>query len=175
MSDPAATPSFERSLVMMLQRALNAVLPEFRPIIGRFGLTGTQWRVMRVLWEGDGRSVLELARATLVSAPSLVGVVDRLARDGLVERRPCDVDRRRVYVHLTRRGRALEQRVSPLLDEVYARIEGRLSQTEWRSLYSALERLSDVAPAGAESQRSEDTGRVSRHRSAAAGAWKELA
>ncbi len=41
MKDRAATPSFDRSLVMMLQRALNAVLPKFRAIIGRFGLTGT--------------------------------------------------------------------------------------------------------------------------------------
>ena len=175
MRDPTATPSFERSLVMMLQRALNALLPKFRAIIGRFGLTGTQWRVMRTLWDRDGRSVLELARATLISAPSLVGVIDRLARDGLVERRPCDVDRRRVYVHLTRRGRALEQRVSPLLDEVYAGIERRLDAAEWRALYSALDRLCDVAPDEAEPPRREETERGSRRRSATAGAWKEFA
>ena len=175
MPELSATPSFERSLVMMLQRAENAVLPEFRAIIGRFGVTGTQWRVMRALWERDGRSVLELARATLVSAPSLVGVVDRLARDGLVERRPCDVDRRRVYVHLTRRGRVLEQRVSPLLDEVYARIEERLSPAEWRALYAALDRLCDVAPGEVEPTRSVDTERGSRSRSGTAGAWKEFA
>ena len=174
MSDLVATPLFERSLVMMLQRAKNAVLPEFRVIIGRFGLTGTQWRVMRTLWDREGRSVLELARATLVSAPSLVGVVDRLARDGLVERRPCDVDRRRVYIHLTRRGRALEQRVSPLLDEVYARIEGRLSPAEWRALYTALDRLCDVAPSEAKPRRREDSERGSRRRSATAGAQKEF-
>ena len=68
-------------------------------------------------------------------------MVDRLARDGLVERRPCEVDRRRVYVHLTRRGRALEQRVSPLLDEVYAGVEKLLDAAEWRALYTALDRL----------------------------------
>ena len=175
MKDRAATPSFDRSLVMMLQRALNAVLPKFRAIIGRFGLTGTQWRVMRTLWDSDGRSVLELARATLVSAPSLVGVVDRLARDGLVERRPCDVDRRRVYVHLTRRGRALEQRVSPLLDEVYAGVEKLLDAAEWRALYTALDRLCDVAPDEAEPPRSNDTGRGVRRRSATAAARKEFA
>ncbi len=119
--------------------------------------------------------MLELARATFVSAPSLVGVVDRLARDGLVERRPCDVDRRRVYVHLTRRGRALEHRVSPLLDEVYARIEKRLSPAEWRALYTALDRLCDVAPDEAKPRRREDTERGSRRTSATPGAWKEFA
>jgi homoprotocatechuate degradation regulator HpaR len=114
--------SFSRSLPMMLYRTLDAVMPEFRAIFSEFDLTEPQWRVLRVLWEHDGASVLELARVTLVAAPSLVGVLDRLQQAELIERRPGETDRRHVHVHLRPRGRALE-RVRPMVEAAYAHLE----------------------------------------------------
>ena len=68
---------FQRSLPMMLYRTLDCVLPAFRQIYQEFGITEQQWRVLRVLWETDSQSLLALAEATLISSPSLVGIVDR--------------------------------------------------------------------------------------------------
>ena len=136
--------SFPRSLPMMLYRTLDAVMPEFRAIFAEFELTEPQWRVLRVLWEHDGASVVELARVTLVAAPSLVGVLDRLQQAELIERRPGATDRRRVRVFLRPRGRGLEKRVRPLVEAAYARLERALTPAEWRALYDALDRLIDV-------------------------------
>jgi homoprotocatechuate degradation regulator HpaR len=135
---------FARALPMMLYRTLGAVLPEFRAVFARFDLTEPQWRVLRVLWEQDGTPVAELAVMTLISAPSLVGVIDRLQRAGLVERRPSARDRRQVHVHLTNRGRALERRVRPLVEAAYARLQNALTAAEWRGLYESLDRLCDA-------------------------------
>ena len=141
--------SFSRSLPMMLYRTLDAVMPEFRAIFSEFDLTEPQWRVLRVLWEHDGASVLGLARVTLVAAPSLVGVLDRLQQAELIERRPGETDRRHVHVHLRPRGRALEKRVRPMVEAAYARLERALTPAEWRALYGALDRLVDVRTAEA--------------------------
>jgi len=142
---------FARSLPMMLYRTLDAVMPAFRAVFARFDLTEPQWRVLRVLWERDGTPVVELAGVTLIPAPSLVGVLDRLQRAGLVERRPSSRDRRQVHVHLTAHGRALEKRVRPLVDAAYARLEDALAPGEWRALYDALDRVcaggADAPPA----------------------------
>ena len=79
--------SFDHSLPMRLYRALNAVRPRFRALFTAHGLTEPQWRVLRVLWEREEVPFRELAALTLLPAPSLVGVVDRLQNAGLVVRR----------------------------------------------------------------------------------------
>jgi len=136
--------SFSRSLPMMLYRALDAVLPEFRAIFAQFGLTEPQWRTLRVLWEHDGASAVVLARVTLIAPPSLVGVLDRMQRADLLERRPSPTDRRQVQVYLRPRGRAIEKSVRPLVEAAYGRLRRALSAAEWNALYAALDRLCDV-------------------------------
>ena len=126
---------------MVLYRTLDAVMPPFRAIFARFGLTEPQWRVLRVLWERDGRPLLALAETTSIQAPSLVGVVDRLQRDGLVRRRRSHRDRRVVRVCLTSRGRALRARVTPLVDAAYAQLENSVSAAEWSELLATLGKI----------------------------------
>ena len=48
----------------------------------------------------------DLSRMLLVSNGNATAVVDRLERDGLVQRSPSDIDRRTVYVALTEAGLA---------------------------------------------------------------------
>ena len=131
---------------MMLYRTLDVVMPEFRAIFNQFKLTEQQWRVLRVLWERDGRALLEVAEATCVPGPSLVGVIDRLSRDGLVGRRRSDTDRRVVRISLTRKGRQLEKRVVPLVDEAYRRLERSISRSDWRALMKGLDAVMAASP-----------------------------
>ena len=137
---------FDRSLPMMLYRTLDVVMPEFRAIFKRFRLTEQQWRVLRVLWVRDGCALLELAEATCVSGPSLVGVIDRLSRDGLVRRRRSDTDRRVVRISLTRKGHQLEKRVVPSVDEAYRRLERSISPSDWRALMKGLDAVMAASP-----------------------------
>ena len=138
---------FDTSLPMILYRTLDAVMPVFRAIFARFGLTEQQWRVLRVLWERDGRPLLALAEATLIQAPSLVGVVDRLQRDGLVRRRRSRHDRRVVRICLTGRGRNLESQVIPLVDAAYSHLERAVTGGEWATLLATLEKIAVHAAA----------------------------
>ena len=126
---------------MTLYRTLDAVMPAFRHIFTQFDLTEQQWRVLRVLWEAKQQPLLKLAQTTLIPSPSLVGVVDRLAQRGLVQRVRSDKDRRVVNICLTSKGKALEKRVHPAISEVYANLEANLTDTQWRTLYALLDKL----------------------------------
>lgn len=137
--------AFETSLPMVLYHTLDAVMPPFRGIFASFGLTEQQWRVLRVLWEQDRRPLLALSERTLIQAPSLVGVVDRLQRDGLVERRRSRTDRRVVRVCLTTRGKALKSRVTPLVDAAYSYLESTVSKNEWATLMATLRKIAGHA------------------------------
>ena len=133
--------NFDQSLPMLLYRALNALMPEFRAIFRQFGLTERQWRVLRVLWEEDGRPLLVLAERTLIPAPSLIGVINRLHKEGLVVRRRSPKDRRVMQVWLTASGKALQAQVTPLVDRAYAAFEECMLPEEWRALTAMMDKI----------------------------------
>ena len=62
----------------------------------------------------DGRMRMsELADSVLLSRSGLTRLVDRLERDGLLEREPCEEDARGYFAAITDRGRALFDRGPP--------------------------------------------------------------
>lgn len=131
----------DHSLPMLLLRAREATMGHFRPLLSDSGLTEQQWRVLRVLWERNGTEARDLAERAMMLRPSLTGVIDRLERDGLVERRSDGADGRKVRLWLTRKARRLYERLSPQLEKEYARMQARLSESGWNNLYAALEQL----------------------------------
>ncbi|MFI0370594.1 MarR family winged helix-turn-helix transcriptional regulator [Actinomadura sp. 1N219] len=134
-------PRYADSLQTDLLRTQLSIAPHFRAVYGRFGLTSPQWRVLRVLRDEDGRTISGVAEGVLLDQPVVVGVVDRLARDGLVERRRSEEDRRRVHVWLTDKARALLDEAEPLIAEVYQRLDAALEPEEWKTLLTLLERV----------------------------------
>ncbi len=135
---------FSHSLPMMLYRTLDAVMPRFRQIFSEFGLTEQQWRVLRVLWQHEQIAFRELADLTLISPPSLVGVVDRLTSSGLASRRRSDTDRRNVFVYATGKGMALESDVRPRVDKAYAELRRSVDAKTWDALIAGLEQISSI-------------------------------
>ena len=139
-----AIEQFTRSLPMMLYRSLDAVTPRFRKIFSDFGLTEQQWRVLRVLWERQDVTLNELSGITLIPAPSLVGVIDRLQGKGFVERRRSDADRRRVYVLATQKGSELEAKVMPRVASAYAALKQSVDAETWDQVLKGLQQISEL-------------------------------
>lgn len=94
-----------------------------------YGVTVPQFYALLSLEKyGQACPMKELAQATQRASATMTGIIDRLVRMGLVERRRKESDRRVVMVGLTRRG---EQ----LLEEVKARRR--------RSFHKALAKFDD--------------------------------
>ena len=87
------------------------------PILTAENLSVEEWLVLDALSEEDGLSMSELAASTLSSNATLSRHVDSLATRALVFREVAFEDRRRILVHLSKRGRALHETVSPRLSE----------------------------------------------------------
>lgn len=89
----------------------------------------------------DGQTLASLSRSMLVTAGNLTGLVDRAARDGLVERRADPADRRAWRVHLTPRGlrafRDAERRHASRVAKLFS----SLGQAEVASLIRLLDKL----------------------------------
>ena len=132
---------FSHSLPILLYRAIDTVMPRFRRIFKEFGLTEQQWRVLRVLWDSEEISHKELAELTLIPAPSLVGVLDRLLAMQLIERRRSQRDRRVVLVASTAQGRALRDQLMPAVQQSYFELRDAIDDEVWRNLLDGLDEL----------------------------------
>jgi homoprotocatechuate degradation regulator HpaR len=136
-----AIDQFSRSLPMMLYRTLDTVMPRFRKIFNEFGITEQQWRVLRVLWEHDAVTINRLARLTLIPAPSLVGIIDRLERNEFVIRQRSQSDRRKVNVVLIAKGVELEDQVMPRVAAAYADLKQSVDSTTWDLVLQGLQEI----------------------------------
>lgn len=132
---------FSATLPMMLNATLDAVMPAYRELFARYQLTEQQWRILRVLWENDRLPTAELAKQTLLPAPSLVGILDRLEKKGLVQRLRSDQDRRVVCVTPTDSGRALELEIRPQVAAIHKSLIQKVTPEEWQQLSQILDKL----------------------------------
>ena len=139
-------PQFSQSLPMLLYSAIDVVMPRFREIFKKAGITEQQWRVLRVLWDIEEISHSELARLTLISPPSLIGVVDRLSTMQLVTRRRSNLDRRVVYIASTPQGRDLRDQVLPAVQQAYFDLKTSIDPATWRKLVNGLTELTLIEP-----------------------------
>jgi DNA-binding MarR family transcriptional regulator len=105
--------------------------------------------VLLRLAEEDGLTQAELSRRQRVEAPTMCRMVDRLARDGLVERASDPLDRRATRVSLTAEGRAVVARSARVLEDIDQRTFGGLDADERRTLAELLGRVVErVSPGG---------------------------
>ena len=134
------------------QDAFSAALLEFlratRRTRGRLGdsdeLSLSQYQLLEPLAGGERLATCELALAAGVSAPTATRMLTGLERDGLVERVPCDADRRVVHVVLTAAGRERVLAARARGEAHRAEIFASLSAGERREAARLLERLTDA-------------------------------
>jgi MarR family transcriptional regulator, organic hydroperoxide resistance regulator len=94
-------------LLYLLARASHVVSTEFHEQLRRRGVSVPVWRVLASLIGSAGETVTGLAQVCLLQQPTMTKLLDRMVRDGLVQRTQDARDRRVVRVVLTPRGEAL--------------------------------------------------------------------
>ncbi|HXX86637.1 MAG TPA: homoprotocatechuate degradation operon regulator HpaR [Casimicrobiaceae bacterium] len=131
-----------RNLPLLLLRAREAAMAHFRPILKRFGLTDQQWRILRVLSEaGDGLEPGQIAESCKIQKPSLTGILSRMADMRLIDRDRSELDQRKQRISLTAKGSALVDRMSPLIDRQYQRIESMVGVDTLSDTYRTLDAM----------------------------------
>jgi DNA-binding MarR family transcriptional regulator len=97
-----------------------------------------EWAVLSALSDGVGHPMRQIADITHTPPPTLTKMIDRLMAGGLVYRRTDPVDRRRVLVFVTVRGRSRYRRLRSLVD---ASIANLADDEQLRELVGELQRL----------------------------------
>jgi DNA-binding MarR family transcriptional regulator len=121
------------------RQALREFLRFSEEAAAHAGLTAQHYQAMLVLRacaDRDHASISDLARQLIIKHNSAVGLVDRLAEEGLVTREPSRMDRRKVELKLSARGRQVLanlaamhrrelERIGPILKRLVVEVSRR--------------------------------------------------
>jgi DNA-binding MarR family transcriptional regulator len=133
----------DRDLVTGVIQLANLFIRRLGPLFEKAKITPQQWAVLAALAEEDGAiTLVALARRLMVTKQNMTGMIARLEQLGLADRSEDPNDLRSSRVTLTRRGRALVDRLRPAYDQwVRALSDGELSDRELQALTRSLEKL----------------------------------
>lgn len=100
------------------------------------GISSSQYNVLRILRgvHPAGHPRCEIARRMIERAPDVTRLIDRLEKQGLVERDRTERDRRLSISRITPAGLDLVARLEPHLRQAYAFLSERLSPADCQEL-----------------------------------------
>lgn len=128
----------ENSIGFLLSKGYQRAWALLREEIDQYELTPPQFGLLAFLWREDGQTQTELSEKGQIDRTTIGGLIDRLEKIGLVERRPHPQDRRAYKIHLTERGRELEGPLTECAQRTLARLTKDLSQQEVSELVRML-------------------------------------
>lgn len=107
-------------------------------VLAPLGLRPRHLVALTVLRDGDGSTQQALATTLMMDRATVVGLLNDLEGDGLVERQRSPEDRRRHIVRLTEHGAATLARTEFALAAVEDEVLGALDAEQRESLYELL-------------------------------------
>jgi len=130
-----------KSIGFLLSKAYQRSWAIMREEIETYDLTPPQFGLLAFLWQQDGMTQVELSEKGQIDRTTVGGLIDRLEKIGLVERRQHPQDRRAYMIHLTERGKELEGPLSECAGRSLAKFTRGLNEQEVSELRRMLEIL----------------------------------
>lgn len=135
--------SVEHEGLLNLFIASNYLHLKLDDICSRFKITLTQFNVLRILKgahpEGYPRG--EIMRRMVEPAPDVTRLIDRLVKEGLVQRYESKQDRRLSLARITKNGINLLTKINPEVDKFISDYSSTLSKAEKEMLSNICEKL----------------------------------
>lgn len=126
--------------LMQLLRTADTLWNASRVLFARWDLSPSQFNVLNLLSDApEGLTQAELSRQLLMHPSNVTGLVDRLARRKLVERRDAPQDRRAWRVVLTPAGQRLIQEILPHFYQAAEQVWGDVPARRAAQLVQDLE------------------------------------
>jgi MarR family transcriptional regulator, organic hydroperoxide resistance regulator len=129
------------SIGYLVRYAYRAFVKALAVELDPHDITTSQWSVLRVLWQEEGMSQVELAQRMMVEKASLTPVLEIMTSNRLIVRSRNSDDRRKVNIFLTARGRQLKGMVLPSGGKINKKATRGMSAAEVERLRDLLSRL----------------------------------
>jgi MarR family 2-MHQ and catechol resistance regulon transcriptional repressor len=130
--------------LLQLLRTAESLWNASRVFFERWELSPSQFNILNLLLhKTDGLSQVELSRELIMHRSNVTGLIDRLQKRGLVDRRDSEQDRRAYRVVLTAAGRRLIEDILPHYYVAAEKVWGGISASRARDLVRELEVIAE--------------------------------
>ncbi|RMF88660.1 MAG: MarR family transcriptional regulator [Planctomycetota bacterium] len=127
-----------RPLCILLQHVGKLLDDRMREALRPLAIHPSQAHVLRVLAVCEGVQQHELARRMMITPPTMSGILDRLAKAGLIRREPDPADERAVRVFLLPAGKRMRKKVEQVVNEVESQLIAGLSDDRIQEAHRLL-------------------------------------
>lgn len=129
--------------LLQLLRTAETLWNTSRVFFDCWELSPSQFNILNLLYlEPAGCTQIELSRLLIMHRSNITGLVDRLEKRGLLQRKDSSTDRRAYQVVLTASGRKLIEKILPDYYQAAEKIWGNFPLTRTKQLVGDLEKLS---------------------------------
>jgi DNA-binding MarR family transcriptional regulator len=122
----------------LIQQISHLVIQLHNEKLEKEGVTSSQERLLTLLYIKNGATQSELQQDLLIKPSSVTKLVDVLEHKGLVKRMSGAKDARVKRIHLTEKGKLLEEELWSIKNEMEAQIGKSLSEEQHSSLVNLL-------------------------------------
>ncbi len=130
--------------VTRLLRTVDALHRSLERTFARFGVTGQQYNVLRILrGAGEPLPTMAVAERMMEKTPGLTGILDRLEGKSLVRRERSPDDRRVWLCSLTEEGRSLLREMEGPVRKANVDAVRAAGVSDLRSLVAVLDRIEE--------------------------------
>ena len=135
--------SIQEECFLNLMRSMSVLEKPVLELMKARGTTPAQYNVLRILAGADksGLTCGEIKERMLTRVPDLTRMIDRLLKDGLVDRTRSDNDRRVVRVVITSDGRKVATSLKPELAGLHKDMLSHMSDSELAELNALLTKI----------------------------------
>ncbi|MEA5084113.1 MAG: MarR family transcriptional regulator [Lachnospiraceae bacterium] len=109
--------------------------------LAEYDVTPSQYGVLSCLWGRTHATPKQIAETLCLETSTISGVLDRMQKKDLIDRVINKEDRREVQVIITEKGKALEEPISKIIDDVNAEVLKDFKQEEVLSIKKALREI----------------------------------
>jgi DNA-binding MarR family transcriptional regulator len=131
-------------LGFLLSRLMREVMAREKPILDAAGLEMWDYAVLSALAESDAPTQAQLAATTGRDKTRLIGNLDRLETQGMVEREPDPADRRNRIVSLTSAGSRVLRSCRDAIGAMETELLADLDPADRAAFERALTALADT-------------------------------
>ena len=114
----------------LLSTAQHNVFQYLSVKLSSLGITPSQYSVLSCLWGRSHATPKQLAEILGIETSTVSGLLDRLQKNGLIDRIVNSEDRREVQVIATQKGRDLEKPVTVIIDDMNKEVLKTFTQDE---------------------------------------------
>ena len=121
----------EDRMAHLIKDLSKAFLRDLQIRLNEFDVQLGHWIYLRILWKKEGLTKRELSVEAGVMEPTAYVALKAMEQAGLIYFEKKDDNKKNIYVFLTEKGQALEEKLVPLAVQVNEVAANRISEEEW--------------------------------------------